>query len=204
MTVAEVASGRSPDQVLQLLRATGALLEGHFILTSGLHSGGYVQCAKVLQYPQHAETLGRWIAESFHGMAVEVVISPAIGGIVIGQEVARALGVRAIFGERESGVMTLRRGFEVAPGERVLVVEDVTTTGGSVREVMQVAQERQGQVVGVGAILNRSPGQIDLGVPLHTLALLQLQNYQPEVCPLCQQGSQAVKPGSRQLPGGSR
>jgi orotate phosphoribosyltransferase len=137
-------------------------------------------------------------------MAVEVVISPAIGGIVIGQEVARALGVRAIFGERESGVMTLRRGFEVAPGERVLVVEDVTTTGGSVREVMQVAQERQGQVVGVGAILNRSPGQIDLGVPLHTLALLQLQNYQPEVCPLCQQGSQAVKPGSRQLPGGSR
>jgi len=169
-----------------------------------MHSGGYAQCAKVLQYPQHAETLGRWIAESFHGMAVEVVISPAIGGIVIGQEVARALGVRAIFGERESGVMTLRRGFEVAPGERVLVVEDVTTTGGSVREVMQVAQERQGQVVGVGAILNRSPGQIDLGVPLHTLALLQLQNYQPDVCPLCQQGSQAVKPGSRQLPGGSR
>ena len=204
MAVAEVASGRSPDQVLQLLRVTGALLEGHFILTSGLHSGGYVQCAKVLQYPQHAETLGRWIAERFHGMTVEVVLSPAIGGIVIGQEVARALGVRAIFGERESGVMTLRRGFEVAPGERVLVVEDVTTTGGSVREVMQVAQEHQGQVVGVGAILNRSPGQIDLGVPLHTLALLQIQNYQPDVCPLCRQGSQAVKPGSRQLPGGSR
>ena len=204
MTVAEVASGRSPDQVLQLLRATGALLEGHFILTSGMHSAGYVQCAKVLQYPQHAETLGRWLADSFHGTAMDVVISPAVGGIVIGQEVARALGVRAIFGERESGVMTLRRGFEVAPGERVLVVEDVTTTGGSVREVMQVAQERQGQVVGVGAILNRSPGQIDLGVPLHTLALLQFQNYQPEVCPLCQQGSQAVKPGSRPLPGGSR
>ena len=204
MTVAEVASGCSPDQVLQLLRATGALLEGHFILTSGMHSGGYVQCAKVLQYPQHAETLGRWIADSCRGTAVDVVISPAIGGIVIGQEVARALGVRAIFGERESGVMTLRRGFEVAPGERVLVVEDVTTTGGSVREVMQVVQERQGQVVGVGAILNRSPGQIDLGVPLHTLALLQIQSYQPEACPLCQQGSQAVKPGSRQLPGGGR
>ena len=204
MTVAEIASGRSPDQVLQLLRASGAILEGHFLLTSGLHSAGYVQSAKALQYPQHAEILGRWIAESWHGTAVDVVLSPAIGGIVIGQEVARALGVRAIFGEREGGVMTLRRGFEVTPGERVLVVEDVTTTGGSVREVMQVAQERQGQVVGVGAILNRSPAQIDLGVPLHTLALLQIQNYRPEVCPLCQQGSQAVKPGSRQLPGGSR
>ena len=196
MTVAE--------QVLQLLRATGAILDGHFILTSGMHSGGYVQSARALQYPQHAETLGCWIAESFHGMAVDVVISPAIGGIVIGQEVARALGVRAIFGEREGGVMTLRRGFEVAPGERVLVVEDVTTTGGSVREIMQVGQERQGQIVGVGAILNRSPGQIDLGVPLHALAMLQMQNYQPDACPLCQQWSQAVKPGSRQLPGGGR
>ena len=204
MTVAEVASEYSPDQVLQLLRATGAILEGHFLLTSGLHSGGYVQSAKALQYPQCAETLGRWIAASLHGTAVDVVISPAIGGIVIGQEVARALRVRAIFGEREGGVMTLRRGFEVVPGERVLVVEDVTTTGGSVREIMQVAQERQGQVMGVGAILNRSPGQIDLGVPLHALALLQIQNYRPDACPLCQQGSQPVKPGSRQLPGGDR
>jgi len=196
MTVAE--------QVLQLLRATGAVLEGHFVLTSGMHSGGYVQSARALQYPQHAETLGRWIAESFHGTAVDVVLSPALGGIVIGQEVARALGVRAMFGEREGGVMTLRRGFEVAPGERVLVIEDVTTTGGSVREIMQVAQERQGQVVGVGALLNRSPGQVDLGVPLHALALLHMQNYQPDACPLCRQGSRAVKPGSRQLPGGER
>ena len=191
MTVAE--------QVLQLLRATEAVLEGHFLLTSGLHSGGYVQSAKALQYPQHAETLGGWIADSFHGTAVDVVISPAVGGIVIGQEVARTLRVRAIFGEREGGVMTLRRGFEVASGERVLVVEDVTTTGGSVREIMQVVQERQGRIVGVGAILNRSAGQIDLGVPLHALALLQIQNYQPDTCPLCQQGSQPVKPGSRQL-----
>jgi len=191
MTVAE--------QVLQLLRATGAVREGHFLLTAGLHSGGYVQSAQALQYPQHAETLGGWIADSFHGTAVDVVISPAVGGIVIGQEVARALRVRAIFGEREGGVMTLRRGFEVAAGERVLAVEDVTTTGGSVREIMQVAQERQGRIVGVGAILNRSAGQIDLGVPLHALALLQIQNYPPDTCPLCQQGSQPVKPGSRQL-----
>ena len=137
-------------------------------------------------------------------LAVDVVISPAVGGIVIGQEVARALGVRAIFGEREGGVMTLRRGFAVTPRERVLVVEDVTTTGGSVREIMQVAQERQGQVVGVGAILNRSPGPIDLGVPLHALALLQIQNYAPAACALCQQGSQPVKPGSRQVPSGDR
>jgi orotate phosphoribosyltransferase len=158
----------------------------------------------VLQYPQHAEALGRWIADSFRGSAVDVVISPAVGGIVIGQEVARALGVRAIFGEREGGVMTLRRGFAVTPRERVLVVEDVTTTGGSVREIMRVAQEHQGQVVGVGAILNRSPGQIDLGVPLHTLALLPMQNYAPEACALCQQGSQPVKPGSRQVPSGDR
>lgn len=198
MTVAE--------QVLQLLRATGAVLEGHFMLTSGQHSGGYVQCAKVLQYPQHAEALGRWLADSWRDIAVEVVISPAVGGIVIGQEVARALGVgvRAIFGEREGGVMTLRRGFEVTPGERVLVVEDVTTTGGSVREIMQVVQERQGQMVGVGAILNRSAGQIDLGVPLHALATLHIQNYPPEACALCQQGSQPVKPGSRPLPSGGR
>ena len=196
MTVAE--------QVLQLLRATGAVLEGHFVLTSGQHSGGYVQCAQVLQYPQHAEALGRWLADLLRGTAVDVVISPAVGGIVIGQEVARALGVRAIFGEREGGVMTLRRGFEVTAGERVLVVEDVTTTGGSVREVMQVAQERQGQIVGVGAILNRSAESIDLGVPLHVLATLQMQNYQPDACLLCQQGSQPVKPGSRQLPRGGR
>ncbi len=123
MTVAE--------QVLQLLRATEAVLEGHFLLTSGLHSGSYVQSAKALQYPQHAETLGGWIADSFHGTAVDVVISPAVGGIVIGQEVARALRVRAIFGEREGGVMTLRRGFEVAAGERVLVVEDVRSVRGA-------------------------------------------------------------------------
>ena len=196
MTVAE--------QVLQLLRATGALLEGHFLLTSGLHSGGYMQCAKVLQYPQHAEALGRWLADSWRGTAVEAVISPAVGGIIIGQEVARALGVRAIFGEREGGVMTLRRGFEMTRGERFLVVEDVTTTGGSVREIMPLVQEHQGQVVGVGAILNRSPGQIDLGVPLHVLATLPMHNYQPDACLLCQQGSQPVKPGSRQLTGGGR
>jgi orotate phosphoribosyltransferase len=196
MTVAE--------QVLQLLRTTEAVLDGHFLLTSGLHSSGYVQCAKVLQYPQHAEVLGRWLADSFRGTAIDVVISPAVGGILLGHEVARALGVRAIFGEREGGAMTLRRGFALQPGERALAVEDVTTTGGSVREIMQVVQTHQGSVVGVGAILNRSAQPIDLGAPFHPLAALHIPNYAPEACVLCAQGSQPIKPGSRQLPSGGR
>jgi orotate phosphoribosyltransferase len=184
-------------RVLQLMRATGALLEGHFLLTSGLHSGGYVQCARVLQYPQHAEALGQWIADGFRDVAIDVVMSPAIGGIVIGQEVARALGVRALFGERQQGVMTLRRGLELSSGERVLVVEDVTTTGGSVREIMHLIQEHQGVVIGVGTILDRSGGQIDFSVPHQALATLSIANYSPDACPLCQQGSRPEKPGSR-------
>lgn len=190
MTVAE--------QVIDLMRATGALLEGHFLLTSGLHSRGYVQCARVLQYPQHAEALGRWIADGFRDAALDVVISPAIGGIVIGQEVARALGVRALFAEREQGVMTLRRGLELSPAERVLVVEDVTTTGGSVREVMHLVEERQAIPVGVGTVLDRSGGSIDFAVPHHALAALSIETYAPDACPLCKAGGQPVKPGSRQ------
>ncbi len=187
------------DEVIQLLRHTGALLEGHFLLTSGLHSGHYVQCARVLQHPQHAAALGRWIADSAGGTAIDVVISPALGGIIIGQEVAQALGVRGIFGEREQGLMRLRRGFELAAGERVLVVEDVTTTGGSVREVVQLVQAYQGTLVGVGVILDRSGGQADFAVPFHALATLQATNYTADACPLCQQGSQPIKPGSRSI-----
>jgi orotate phosphoribosyltransferase len=183
---------------LQLLRHTGALLEGHFLLTSGLHSGSYVQCAKVLQYPQHAEALGQWIADNFRRMTVDVVLSPAVGGIVIGQEVARALGARALFGERQQGTMTLRRGFSLSPQEQVLVVEDVTTTGGSVREIITLVQEHQGTVVGVGTILDRSGGRIDFAVPQHALATLTIVNYPPEACPLCKQGGPPKKPGSRQ------
>jgi orotate phosphoribosyltransferase len=190
MTVAE--------QVLQLLRHTGALLDGHFLLTSGLHSAQYVQCARVLQYPQHAEALGQWIADGFRRTAIDVVISPAIGGIVIGQEVARARQVRALFGERQQGEMTLRRGLEVLPGERVLVVEDVTTTGGSVREIIHLVQECQGTVVGVGTIMDRSGGHIDFAVPHHALVTLTMPNYAPAECPLCLQGGQPEKPGSRQ------
>jgi orotate phosphoribosyltransferase len=185
-------------RVLQLLRHTGALLEGHFLLTSGLHSGSYVQCAKVLQYPQHAEALGRWIAANFRPLTVDVVLSPAIGGIVIGQEVARAFGARALFGERQQGTMTLRRGFSLLPQEQVLVVEDVTTTGGSVRDVIALVQEHQGTVVGVGTILDRSGGCIDFAVPQRALATLTMVNYSPEACPFCKQGSPPEKPGSRQ------
>jgi orotate phosphoribosyltransferase len=186
------------ERVMQLLRDTGALLEGHFLLTSGLHSGGYVQCARLLQYPQHAEALGQWIAEGLRDRAVDVVVSPAIGGIIIGHEVARALGVRALFGERQEGRMTLRRGLELEAGERVLVVEDVTTTGGSVRDIIALVEARRGQVVGVGTILDRSGGRLDFGVPQYALAALAIENYAPESCPLCQQGSRPEKPGSRQ------
>ena len=187
------------DQVVQLLRDTGALLEGHFLLTSGLHSPRYVQCARVLQYPQHAEALGTWLAESVHAQAIDVVISPALGGVIIGHEVARSLGVRAVFGERQDGVMTLRRGLEIRPAERVFVVEDVTTTGGSVREIIQLVQTCRGLVVGAGAILDRSGGQADVGVPLQALATLSVPTNSPQDCALCRQGSTAVKPGSRQI-----
>ena len=187
-----------------LLRRTGALLEGHFVLTSGLHSSHYIQCARTLQHPKHAEALGGCLADRFQDYEVDAVISPAVGGLIIGHETARALGVRrtfdlpALFGERENGVMTLRRGFDLQPGERVVIVEDVITTGGSVRELIRLVQESEATVLGVGAILDRSDGQVDLGVPLHALLTMQVPTYQPEACPLCQQGSSPVTPGSRQ------
>ena len=181
-----------------LLRRTGALLEGHFVLTSGLHSPYYVQCARTLQYPQYAEVLGGCLADRFQDYAVDAVISPAVGGLIIGHETARALGARALFGERENGVMTLRRGFALQPGERVLIVEDVITTGGSVRELIRLVEESEATVVGVGAILDRSGGTVDLGVLLRPLLTMQMPTYEPEAYPLRQQGSAPVKPGSRQ------
>lgn len=182
-----------------LLRRTEALLEGHFVLTSGLHSSHYIQCARTLQHPQHAEALGGCLADRFQDYAVDAVLSPAVGGLIIGHETARALGARrALFGERENGVMVLRRGFALQPGERVLIVEDVITTGGSVRELMGLVQRSEATVVGVGAILDRSGGQVDLGVLLRPLLTMRVPAYQPEACPLCQQGSAPAKPGSRQ------
>jgi orotate phosphoribosyltransferase len=185
------------DELLDLYRRSGALLEGHFRLTSGLHSSGYLQCALVLQHPQHAEALGRAIAERTRELRPTIVLSPALGGVVIGHEVARALGVRAIFCERQDGALTLRRGFVIAENDRVLVVEDVLTTGGSTRETIQVAKAAGGHVVGAASIVDRSGGTATFDVPLASLLSVDLPTYEPERCPLCAQGLPVVKPGSR-------
>lgn len=187
------------NAILKIFKETGALLEGHFILTSGLHSAAYFQCAKVFQHPRHAESLARDIADHFRGKDIGLVVSPAVGGIVLGQEVARLLPSRAIFTERVEGRMALRRGFEIAAGERVLVAEDVTTTGGSVAEVMDVAREAGAEVVGVTAVVDRSSGKAKFGVPYFSLIQMDVVNYDPVDCPLCRAGSVAVKPGSRSL-----
>jgi orotate phosphoribosyltransferase len=185
------------DELLDLFRKSGALLEGHFRLSSGLHSGGYLQCALVLQYPEHAERLGRAIGDLTGGWRPTVVLSPALGGVVIGHEVGRALGVRALFAERQDGALVLRRGFVLSAADRVLVVEDVLTTGGSTRETMQVARAAGGQVVGVASIVDRSDGTLSFDVPFQTLLSIELAAYQPDVCPLCAKGLPVVKPGSR-------
>jgi len=185
------------DTVLDRFRRAGALLEGHFRLTSGLHSPGFMQCALVLQHPTEAEACGLEIAARVRDLAPQVVLSPALGGIVIGQEVGRALGVRAIFAERQDGKLVVRRGFTLTPGERVLVVEDVVTTGGSTRETIEVARASGATVVGAAAIIDRSGGQQNLDVPFHALATVSLPTYEPETCPLCVAGQPVVKPGSR-------
>lgn len=187
----------STDIVLERFRRVGALLEGHFRLTSGLHSPGYLQCALVLQHPREAEACGAEIAAFVRALSPQVVLSPALGGIVIGQEVGRALGVRAIFAERQDGRLMLRRGFTLSPGDRVLVVEDVVTTGGSTRETIEVARNAGATVVGAAAIIDRGGGQQHLDVPFHALATVSLPTYEPEVCPLCAAGQPVVKPGSR-------
>src|SRR5262249_37347508 len=187
----------NPSTVLDLFRASGALLEGHFRLTSGLHSPGYLQCALVLQHPADAERLGAAIADRTRELRATVVLSPALGGIVIGQEVARALGIRAIFAERQDGALTLRRGFIIGESDRVLVVEDVLTTGGSTRETMQVATAAGGRVVGVASIVDRGSGRARFEVPYISLLQIDLPTYEPDQCPLCAQGLPVSKPGSR-------
>lgn len=185
------------SSVLSLFRESGALHEGHFKLSSGLHSPGYLQCALVLQHPQHAEALGRALGDQLRDLRPTVVLSPALGGLIIGHEVARALGVRAIFAERQDQALTLRRGFSIAPDERVVVIEDVVTTGGSTRETMAVATAAGATVVGAGAIVDRSGGSPGLGVPFRALVTLNLATYPPEQCPMCARGEPIVKPGSR-------
>ena len=185
------------DELLDVFLRSGALLDGHFRLTSGLHSAGYLQCALVLQHPAHAEALGRALADTTRSLRPTVVLSPALGGIIIGQEVGRALGVRAIFAERQDGALMLRRGFTLNETDRVLVVEDVLTTGGSTRETMQVAIASGAQVAGAASIVDRSSGSVTFDVPFHSLLTIDLPTYEPDQCPLCAQGLPVVKPGSR-------
>jgi orotate phosphoribosyltransferase len=188
------------EEVINEFKKTDALLEGHFQLTSGLHSTVYLQCARVLQYPQKAEQFGNAIAEQFKDQKVELVASPAIGGIVIGHEVARALGARFVWTERESGKMTLRRGFSVSPDERTLVVEDVITTGGSTRETIECLQNAGAKVLAAASIIDRSGGDVDVGVPRIALASLKVLSVEPSECDACKLGEQVVKPGSRKAP----
>jgi orotate phosphoribosyltransferase len=185
------------DELLDLFRKSGALLEGHFRLSSGLHSTGYLQCALVLQHPQHAEALGRAIAGRTRDLRPTVVLSPALGGVIIGHEVGRALGVRAIFAERQDGALMLRRGFLLSETDRVLVIEDVLTTGKSTRETMQVAAAAGGHVVGAASVVDRSGGAVSFDVPFAALLDVDLPTCEPDRCPLCAQGVPVTKPGSR-------
>lgn len=195
------------EELLRMFESAGAIRHGHFELSSGLHSGTYVQCALVLQFPRYAEKLGQGLAALFSDASISAVVSPALGGVVIGQEVARALpepkggsgrGVPAIFVERDaSGIMTLRRGFSIQPDQHVLVIEDVWTTGGSTEETIHVVQEAGGRVVAAGALIDRSGGSIDFGVESQALLDLPIDNYESEDCPQCREGSIAYKPGSR-------
>lgn len=187
------------QHLLTIFQQTGALLEGHFQLTSGLHSPRYLQCALVLQYPEHAEFVGRALAAKFRDDRVDAVVAPAIGGIIVAHETARAIGARALFTEREAGVMTLRRGFRLSRGERVLVVEDVVTTGGSTRETIDAVIDADGVVIGAGSMVDRSGGAVDVGVKRQSLLTLEVASYDPSECPLCKEGVPPIKPGSRGL-----
>lgn len=183
--------------VIERFKATGALLEGHYVLTSGLHSPNYLQCALLLQHPREAEEFARALAEHFKDDNIELVAAPAIGGIIIGHEVARQLGARFIWTERVDGQMTIRRGFSVKPGERTLVVEDVITTGGSTLETVETLMEAGANVLGAASIIDRSSGRADVGVARVALATFDVPAVDPAFCDLCRQGIPAIKPGSR-------
>jgi orotate phosphoribosyltransferase len=186
------------DEIIKLLESVGAIRTGHFELSSGRHSATYIQCALVLQHPRHAEHLGSALGAMFKDHQVSCVVSPALGGLIIAHEVARGLGVRAIFVERDrSGQMAMRRGFELKPGERVLVIEDVWTTGGSTRETIGVVEPEGGLAVASGAIIDRSGGRLELNVPSRALLELDVPSYEPDECPQCRAGGTAQRPGSR-------
>lgn len=188
------------DRVLDILKEAGVLLHGHFRLTSGRHSNQYLQCAKIFRNTKYSEELCAALAQRYRDAGVEVVIGPAMGAVQMAYEVSRALKCENFFAEREDGKMTLRRGFSVHPGQKVLIVEDVVTTGGSVREVIDLVRAAGGDIVGVGSIVDRTGGKIDFGVPFQAVISLNVESWEPEDCPLCKEGKlELVKPGSRKV-----
>ncbi len=189
----------SQNEIMEIFLKTEALLNGHFLLTSGRHSNQYFQCAKVLQYPNYTEQVCEKIVDYFNSYDIDTVVSPAMGGIIVGQEVARQLNKRSIFAEREDKNLVLRRGFEIKPGEKVLVCEDVVTTGGSVFEVIEIVKRSGGNLVGVGFLVDRSNGKVNFGVPQISALKLEVVSYLPEECPMCKEGIPVMKPGSRKI-----
>lgn len=187
------------EEIIKILEETGVLLKGHFLLTSGRHSERYLQCAKLFQYPEYSKMITKELVEKFRNDEIDVVIGPAIGGIILSYEVARQLNVRNIFAERENGVMTLRRGFEIKEGERILIVEDVVTTGGSVKEVIDLVKQAGGHIVGVGSIVDRSGGNRKFEEELSSVIKFDIETYEPEDCALCKKGIPFMKPGSRKF-----
>lgn len=188
------------ERVMEILKEAGVLLEGHFLLTSGKHSNKYLQCAKIFRNTKYSEELCAALAERFQGQGIDVVIGPALGAVQMTYEVSRWLKCENFFAEREDGKMTLRRGFVFEPGQKVLIVEDVVTTGGSVREVMKIVQEQGAEIVGIGSIVDRTAGKVDFGVPFQSVISVDVESWQPEECPLCKSGAPApFKPGSRKV-----
>ncbi len=189
----------SENEILEIFKKTEALLEGHFLLTSGRHSNIYFQCAKVLQYPEYTEKICANISEHFKDFKIDTVISPAIGGIIVGQEVARQLNKRSIFAEREDKTLSLRRGFSLEPGEKVLICEDVITTGGSIFEVIEIVKNSGAEVAGVGSIVDRSNGKVNFGFPQISAIKMEVVSSSSDECELCKKGIPAIKPGSRKI-----
>ena len=187
------------ERIHEILERTGVLLQGHFLLTSGKHSNRYMQCARIFQYPEYTAEVARDLGDKFMDFDIDIVIGPAIGGIILAYEVAKQLEVKALFAERENGAMALRRGFEISKGSRVLIVEDVITTGGSVKEVIELVRSMGAEVVGVGCVVDRSGGKALFDVPYKSVVKVEIEAYSPSDCPLCRTGSTPCKPGSRNL-----
>ncbi len=185
------------QDIIRILEASGALLTGHFQLRSGLHSSRFFQAALLLQYPDKAETVCRYLAEQFKGEKIDAVISPAVGGLIVGQEVARALGCRAIFADKEDDKLILKRGFSIKPGDRILVAEDVVTKGGRVQQTIDLARSLGADIVGVAVIVDRSGGDASFDVPFKSALKLELPTYDPAACPLCKEGKSIDRPGSK-------